>query len=155
MRTRSRAGALPSRSDAATGGVRFGHSPPLNSSHSQLSSPFLPRWMPSTTARLVRVAPADDLNQLIGFEILVVREEMLDLLDRDRRQVRVVVYMCVALGKLCRRHGQQLLLAAGFVLHQQNADHPAAHDRAGNDPACVGADPAARVVVDTVWGMKP
>jgi hypothetical protein len=36
-------------------------------------------------ARLVRVAPANDLNLLIGFEILIVREEMLDLLDRDRR----------------------------------------------------------------------
>src|ERR1700689_2313148 len=35
------------------------------------------------SARFIRVAPANDLYPLVGFKILVVREEMLDLLDRD------------------------------------------------------------------------
>src|ERR1700727_3041126 len=67
------------------------------------------------SASLVRVAPANDLDPLVGLEILVVCEEMLDLLDRDRGQVRIVIHVRIALGELCRRYGKQLLVAARFV----------------------------------------
>src|SRR6202042_466514 len=39
------------------------------------------------SAPLVRVAPANDLDPLVGLEILVACEEMLDLMDRSRWQV--------------------------------------------------------------------
>ena len=39
------------------------------------------------------VAPAADLNPLAGFEVLIVFEEVLDLPQRDLRQVGVVTYI--------------------------------------------------------------
>src|SRR6202453_5013901 len=99
------------------------------------------------SARFIRVAPANDLYPLVGFKILVVREEMLDLLDRNRWQVRVIVHMRVALGEFRRRHGEELLVLAPFVLHDQDADNLATHDRARNDRARVGDDHVARIAV--------
>jgi len=46
---------------------------------------------------LVSVAPASERYPLAPFEVLVVREEVLDLSPRDFRQVGVVPDMCVAL----------------------------------------------------------
>ena len=98
-------------------------------------------------ARFGGVAPTEDLDPFLGLEILVMGEEMLDLLDRDRRQIGMVVDVGVALGERRRGHGEQLLVAAVLVLHQENADDPAAHHRAGNDRAGVGDDHVAWVAV--------
>src|SRR4051812_11143066 len=53
--------------------------------------------------RFVDVAPAEQLDPLPVFEVLVVGEEVLDLLDRDLRELRVVLHRFVAAGQA--RHG--------------------------------------------------
>src|SRR6202020_1626947 len=98
-------------------------------------------------APLVRVAPANDLDPLVGLEILVMCEEMLDLLDRDRGQVRIAIHVRIALGELCRRHGEQLLVIACLVFHDQDADDLATHDGARNDCARVRDDHVAGIAV--------
>ena len=55
--------------------------------------------------------------------------------------------LLVARRELRRRHGDDLLVAAVFVLHQQHADDPAIHHRAGHDGAGVDDDDIARVAV--------
>src|SRR5271154_5835470 len=62
-------------------------------------------------------APAQDLDPFFGFEILVVLEEVLDLLQRDVGQVAVGLHLVVALGQLRRRHRDDFLVAAGLVFH--------------------------------------
>ncbi len=72
---------------------------------------------------------------------------MLDLMQRDLRQVGVVLDLRVALGQLRRRHGQKLFVLPGLVAHDQNADDLTAHHRARNDRARIGDDDVAGVAV--------
>src|SRR5690349_12408513 len=72
--------------------------------------------------RFRNVAPLQHLHPFAFLEILVVLEEMLDLLQRDLGKVAVVFHLVVALGELRRGHRDDLLVAAGLVLHQEHAD---------------------------------
>src|SRR5690606_25565797 len=74
--------------------------------------------------------PAFNLDPLALLQILVVLEEVLDLLDQQRRQVGVFLHVLVQLSQLVVGDGDQLGVAAGFVGHVQHADRAAADDRA-------------------------
>ncbi len=97
--------------------------------------------------RLVGVAPAQHLHPLGGLEVLVVLEEVLDLLEGDLRQIRVVVHLLVATRELRHRHGDDLLVAARLVLHLQHADRAHRHDRARHHAALVRDEHVARIAV--------
>ena len=70
------------------------------------------------SAGVVSAAPVQHLDPFAGFEILVVLEEVLDLLQRDLRQVGVVFRPCRSAGSVRHGHRDDLLVAAGLVLHQ-------------------------------------
>jgi hypothetical protein len=74
-------------------------------------------------------------------------KEVLDLLDSDLGQIRVVLDAVVALSNVARGYRDDLLVLAGIVLHDQHADRAHAHDRAGNDRARVRDEHIARVAV--------
>src|SRR6185503_15438184 len=57
-------------------------------------------------------APADDFDPLVVFQILVVLEEVLDLLDGDLGKLQVVVDLIVAPGEARDRHRHDLLVDA-------------------------------------------
>jgi hypothetical protein len=97
--------------------------------------------------RLRRVGPALDLHSLARLQILVVGKKVLDLLDRDLGQIRVVLDAVVALRDVARGHRDDLLVLAGIVLHHQHTDRAHAHDRAGNDRARVRDEHIARVAI--------
>src|SRR5690606_41497320 len=63
--------------------------------------------------RLLRVAPAEHLRPLRGFEVLVMLEKVLDLADRDLGQIRVAPDLLVAPADPRHGHGDDLLVAAG------------------------------------------
>src|SRR5262245_32473260 len=67
--------------------------------------------------RLGGVAPADHPDPLPGLEVLVVLEEVLDLPQRDLGHLGYVGDVGVALGEPRRRHRDDLLVAAGIILH--------------------------------------
>ena len=58
---------------------------------------------------------------------------MLDLLGHDRRQIVEIVDLAVIRKGRIDRHGDQFLVAALVVVHQQHADRAHADHRAGND----------------------
>ena len=62
------------------------------------------------------IAPLADPDPLVGLEILVVGEEMLDLLEDDRRQVLPLADIRIIREGRVDRHADQLLVAAMFVL---------------------------------------
>src|SRR5690348_4146068 len=74
--------------------------------------------------RLPGIAPADDLDPLGGFEVLVVFEEMLHLVHGDVRQIGVVVYLLVTTRQSWNRHRDDFLVASRLVLHLQHAHRP-------------------------------
>src|ERR1041385_6632197 len=74
--------------------------------------------------RLILIAPMIDLHPFAGLQILVVGEEVLDLLERYSRQIRVARYPIVAPRQLAARHRQDFLIAPGFVLHDEHAHGP-------------------------------
>ena len=110
---------------------------------------FFSRSMPSRISFCASsgAAPAQDLHPFAGLEILVVLEEVLDLLQRDVGQVGVRLHLVVALRQLRRRHRDDLLVAAGFVFHEQHADRAHAHDGAGDDGAGVDDQHVAGIAV--------
>ena len=105
--------------------------------------------MPSRISRCASPASPQrsTFTHLPGLEILVVLEEVLDLLQRDVGQVGVVLHLVVALGQLRRGHRDDLLVAAGLVLHQEHADRAHVHDGAGHDRAGVGDQHVAGIAV--------
>src|SRR3546814_13685798 len=64
--------------------------------------------------RFVDVAPAAELDPFAGFEILVVGEEMLDLLQHDLGHVPVGLDLVVIGKGRVDRDAQQLFIAAGI-----------------------------------------
>ena len=74
-------------------------------------------------------------------------EEVLDLPEGDLGQVAVVLHVVIALSQFGGGDGDQLFVAAGFVLHQQYADDPATHDRPRHDRAGVGHNHVAGIAV--------
>ena len=95
---------------------------------------------------VIGVAPAQHLDPFAGFEILVVLEEVLDLLQRDLGQIAVVLYLVVALREFRRWHRDDLFVATGFVFHQEYADRPPHHLSFGQ---------RRRVAIATVLAMRP
>ncbi len=74
-------------------------------------------------------------------------EEVLDLLQRDLRQIAVVLHLVVALGELRGGNGDDLLIETAFVFHQQHADRAHAHDSARHDGAGIGDQHVAGIAV--------
>src|SRR6266446_9905998 len=58
------------------------------------------------------VPPLADANPLVGFEILIVGEEMLDLLEHDRRQVLPLADIGIIWEGRVDRYADQLFIAA-------------------------------------------
>src|SRR5471030_431927 len=111
---------------------------------------FVPRPLDGTRdqlPRLLDVAPALELDQLAGLEVLVMDEKVLDLLARDLGQVAGALHIGVTQGDLGSRHGDDLLVLAAIVLHEQHADRPHVHHRARNDRPRVGDQHIDRVAV--------
>src|SRR5437868_1675434 len=67
-------------------------------------------------ARLGGIAPLPDADPLVGFEVLIVGEEMLDLLKHDRRQVLPLADVRIIRKGRVDRNADQLLVAAMLVL---------------------------------------
>src|SRR5690606_15112619 len=76
------------------------------------------------TACFSCIAPFADAHPLFGFEILVVGEEVLDLLEDDRRQVLPLGHVRVVREGRVDRHADQLLVAAVLVFQVEHADRP-------------------------------
>jgi hypothetical protein len=82
-------------------------------------------------SRFGGVASAQDLGPFVGLQILVVGEEVFDLAAQNVGQVGIFVDAVMAGGDMGRRHGDDFLILAGIVFHQQHADRPHADDRTG------------------------
>ncbi|MNT03641.1 hypothetical protein D3C72_1381880 [compost metagenome] len=93
------------------------------------------------------VAPTVDRDRLALLQILVAGEEVLDLLDQDGGQLTVAGNLGVVGVQLVDRHGQDLLVAAGFVDHLQHADGARADDAARHHRGRVQHDDVAGVAV--------
>ncbi|KIU00301.1 hypothetical protein QU38_02825, partial [Staphylococcus aureus] len=84
-------------------------------------------------AGFVGVAPAQHLHPLALLEILVVLEEVLDLLEHDRRQVLPLADVRIIGEGAVHRHADQLLVAAGLVLELEHADRAGTHHAARHE----------------------
>ena len=62
-----------------------------------MAFPFTTDRIADKLLRLFHITPADELQPLAGFKILIVLKKMLDLLQRDPRQVGVGPHMLVVL----------------------------------------------------------
>ena len=83
-------------------------------------------------------------------------EEMLDLLDHDRRQVVAVVDLVIIREGRIDRHGEQLLVAALVVLQQQHADRPHPDHAPGmNGQRAITSASSGSPSSPSVCGMKP
>ena len=78
-----------------------------------------------------RIAPVADLHPLAGLEILVMFEKVLDSLQVDIGQVRVVMDVIEALRHGVRRHSENLLVLTRVVLHHEDPDRPDVDHAAG------------------------
>src|SRR5262249_9622027 len=99
---------------------------------------------------LVSVAPAGGRYPLSSFEVLIVREEVLDLAPRDFRQIGIVPDLCVALRELWNRHSDNLLVllvAAFLVRHLEHANRAHRNDGAWNNRPGIGNKYVARIAV--------
>jgi hypothetical protein len=76
-----------------------------------------------------------------------VGEEMLDLLPDDLWQVGVVRHLFPATRDLGDRHRNDLLVATGFIAHDQHADRTAGEHCAGDDRPGVGDQHVDRIAV--------
>src|SRR3954468_8120069 len=81
------------------------------------------------------VAPTEGLHPLALFEVLVMLEEMLDLLDGDLGEVGVVLDLIVASGEPRHLNGDDLPVDARLVLHEKDAYRAHGDHRAGDDAA--------------------
>ena len=66
--------------------------------------------------RFAGITPTCHLHPLAGLQVLVVFEEVLHLFEGDLRQVGVVVNLLVTTCQAWHGHGNDLFIAAGFVL---------------------------------------
>src|SRR5206468_12334751 len=83
--------------------------------------------------RIGSIPPMTDPHPLLGLEILIVGEEMLDLLEHDRRQIMALAD--VGIVRECRIHRDtdQLLVTPVFVLEVEDTDRPRTNDAAGHE----------------------
>jgi hypothetical protein len=91
--------------------------------------------------------PAADLDPLAGLEILVVLEEVLDLLQRDVRQVVEIPHMVVAFRRPLRGDGNDFFILPGVVFHDEHADRPNIDDASGHELARIADEHVDRVAV--------
>src|ERR1700737_1288166 len=96
---------------------------------------------------LVSISPACHLDPLAGFQVLIVLEEVLYLLDGDFRQVSVVVDLLIPSCQTRHGHRDDLFIAAGLVLHLQYPDWTYRKYRARNHSALVGNEHVAWVAI--------
>src|SRR5690606_18846747 len=78
----------------------------------------------------LRALPAVELDPLALLQVLVVLEEVADALQPVLADLADVLDVGIAGEHLLDRHGQQLGVLAGLVLHLQHADRTAADHRA-------------------------
>src|SRR5574340_501064 len=85
--------------------------------------------------RMGRVYPLPtlDLDPLARFQRLVELKEMFDLFQRDFRQILIRQDFMVQRGQFVGGHGDDLGIAAAFILHAQHADRTAGDDSTMND----------------------
>ncbi|CVI57029.1 hypothetical protein AGR7A_Cc290790 [Agrobacterium deltaense NCPPB 1641] len=74
-------------------------------------------------------------------------EEVLDLLQRDFRQVGVVVDLVVTARQLRNRHGEDLLVLAAVIFHDHHADGADIDDAAWNQRTGVADENVDRVAI--------
>ena len=72
---------------------------------------------------------------------------MLDLLQRDLGQIGVIPDIRIAPREMGRRHGDDLFVHPGIVLHHQRADGPDIDDTAGNELARIADQDIDRIAV--------
>ena len=70
----------------------------------------------------LRLAPTLGLDPLVGFQILVVFEEMRDLFDQDGPQVPVGPDIGVERVEVVRRHAEDFFVDPAFVFHDRHPD---------------------------------
>src|SRR4029079_9486867 len=79
------------------------------------------------------ITPLADADPFLGFEVLIVSKEMLDLLKHDRWQVLPLANVGVIREGRIDGHADQLLVAAMLVLEVEDAVRPGADDASGNE----------------------
>src|ERR1044071_6084263 len=84
-------------------------------------------------ARVGGVAPFAHAHPLVDLEILIVGEEVLDLLEDDRRQVLPLTDVRIIREGRVDRNADQFLVAAMLVLEVEHADRPRTDDAAGHE----------------------
>jgi hypothetical protein len=77
--------------------------------------------------------PASDPNPFVGLQVFVVGEEMLDLLENDRRKVLPLTDVRILRESRIHGHADQLLVATMLVFQEQDADGPGAHHASGDE----------------------
>src|SRR6478735_4158961 len=70
---------------------------------------------------------------LVGLEVLIVSEKMLDLLEHDRGQVLPLANVGVIRKGRVDRHADQLLVAAMLILEIKDADRPGTDNAAWDE----------------------
>src|SRR6478672_5925704 len=68
------------------------------------------------------ISPTHHLDPLPRFQILIVFEEVLDLLDRNSWHVADIVHMRITHCQLRHRDCDDLLVATTFVVHFEDTD---------------------------------
>ena len=85
------------------------------------------------TAGIRGVTPFADAHPLLGLKILIMSEEMLDLLEYDRRKVMPFADVLVVREGRIHRHADQLLVAAMLIFQVEDTDRSGANDAAGHE----------------------
>src|SRR5258708_28480529 len=79
------------------------------------------------------VTPPGHLNPFARLQVFVMFKEMLDLLQRDVWEIGILPNADIALRQPVRWHRDDLLVAAAFVGHLQNANRTNIDDGAWKD----------------------
>src|SRR6476469_3360125 len=82
------------------------------------------------SASVGSIAPFPDAHPFVGLEVLVVGEEVLDLLEHDRRQVLPLADVGIIREGGVDRDADQFLIAAMLILEVEHTDGPGADDTA-------------------------
>ncbi len=81
----------------------------------------------------INIAPAFKLCPFAGFQILVMLEKMLNLLRHDGGKVVMAADFAVIRECRINGYGDQLLITALVILHQQHANRTDANNGARNN----------------------
>src|ERR1019366_5679317 len=97
--------------------------------------------------RLFGASPAGDLHPLVGLEVLVVLEEVLDLPERDVGQIEVRLHTLIAERQARHRNSDDFFIAPCLVLHLEHAHRADGYDGPGHDATLVGDEHVAGVAI--------